>query len=171
MPRRCARAVSLRPSTPIRGRRGYTRITSVKPTPHMGAASMRSSFLTPRWREMDSNHRSPVKDQLVDTFYSTSSGGSEAHHRRSANLNRAIWAAISAGTITSATTTTAWLGRTQAQNGGSPDGGPMVRILLPPGKSPVRTSSNQLRNQISADNPSAGSSVYRIVSLCEGEGC
>ena len=31
---------------------------------------------------------------------------------------------------------------------------------FPPGKSPVRTSSNQLRNQISADDPSAGSSVY-----------
>jgi hypothetical protein len=30
---------------------------------------------------------------------------------------------------------------------------------FPPGKSPVRTSSNQLRNQISADDPSAGSSV------------
>ena len=29
----------------------------MKPTPQMGAASMRSSFLTPRWREMDSNFR------------------------------------------------------------------------------------------------------------------
>ena len=34
MPRRCAGAVSLRPSTPIRGRRD-TRIASVKPTPQM----------------------------------------------------------------------------------------------------------------------------------------
>jgi hypothetical protein len=31
------------------------------------------------------------------------------------------------------------LGRRQAQNGGSPDGGPMVRILLPPAQSLVRT--------------------------------
>jgi hypothetical protein len=30
-------------------------------------------------------------------------------------------------------------GRRQAQNGGSPDGGPMVRTLLPPAASPMRT--------------------------------
>jgi transposase-like protein len=30
-------------------------------------------------------------------------------------------------------------GRRQAQNGGSPDGGPMVRILLPPAESLLRT--------------------------------
>jgi hypothetical protein len=37
---------------------GDTPITSVKPTPANGAASMRSSFLTPRWRKEDSNSRS-----------------------------------------------------------------------------------------------------------------
>jgi hypothetical protein len=30
-------------------------------------------------------------------------------------------------------------GQRQAQNGGSPDGGPMVRIRLPPAASPLRT--------------------------------
>ena len=54
MPRRCARAASVRPSTPIRGRRGYSDHVS-EADPANGAASMRSSFLTPRWREMDSN--------------------------------------------------------------------------------------------------------------------
>jgi hypothetical protein len=57
MPRRCARAASLRPSTPIRGRRGYSDHVS-EADPANGAASMRSSFLTPRWREPDSNSRS-----------------------------------------------------------------------------------------------------------------
>ena len=36
---------------------GDTRITSVKPTPANGAASIRSSFLAPRWRGVDSNLR------------------------------------------------------------------------------------------------------------------
>ena len=43
-----------------------------------------------------------------------------------------------------------------------------VRIHFPPGKSPVRTSSNQLRNQISADDPSAGSSVYLKAKVVDG---
>jgi hypothetical protein len=53
---------------------------------------------------MDSNHRSPVKDQLVETvlFEFPAKG----RKRTVGDLNRAIWAAISAGTITSATTTT-----------------------------------------------------------------
>ena len=51
------RAVSLRPSTPIRGRLGYSDHVS-EADPANGAASMRSSFLTPRWREADSNPRS-----------------------------------------------------------------------------------------------------------------
>src|SRR5580704_18967347 len=33
-------------------------------------------------------------------------------------------------------------GRRQAQNGGSPDGGPMVRILLPPADSPSLSRSH-----------------------------
>jgi hypothetical protein len=55
--RRCARAASLRPRTSIRGRRGYSDHLS-EADPANGAASMRSSFLTPRWREVDSNPRS-----------------------------------------------------------------------------------------------------------------
>jgi len=71
---------------------------------------------------MDSNHRAadsalegdgyrtigpPVKDQLVETvLFEFPAEGSEAHHRGVGGLNRAIWAAISAGTITSAMTTT-----------------------------------------------------------------
>jgi hypothetical protein len=59
---------------------------------------------------MDLNHRSPVKDQLVETVLFDFPA--EARKRTSAvgDLNRAIWAAISAGTITSATTTTASAG-------------------------------------------------------------
>jgi hypothetical protein len=57
MPRRCARAASLRPSTPIRGRRGYSDHVS-EADPADGAASMRSPFLTPRWSKADSNSES-----------------------------------------------------------------------------------------------------------------
>ena len=93
-----------------------------------------------RWREMDSNHRSPVKDQLVETVLfdfpaevrKRTNGGRRSQPRdlggdlrRDHNLrddnDRLGW------------------GRRQAQNGGSPDGGPMVRILLPPAVSQVRT--------------------------------
>ena len=60
---------------------------------------------------MDSNHRSPVKDQLVETvlfdFPQRRLGSAPS---AVGDLNRAIWAAISAGTITSATTTTASAG-------------------------------------------------------------
>ena len=82
---------------------------------------------------MDSNHRSPVKDQLVETVFldfpaearKRTIGGRRSQPRdlggdlrRDHNLrddnDRLGW------------------GRRQAQNGGSPDGGPMVRILLPP---------------------------------------
>ena len=81
---------------------------------------------------MDSNHRSPVKDQLVETVLfdfpaearKRTIGGRRSQPRdlggdlrRDHNLrddnDRLGW------------------GRRQAQNGGSPDGGPMVRILLP----------------------------------------
>jgi hypothetical protein len=91
---------------------------------------------TLRWREMDSNHRSPVKDQLVETVLfdfpaearKRTIGGRRSQPRdlggdlrRDHNLrddnDRLGW------------------GRRQAQNGGSPDGGPMVRIHLPPGAS------------------------------------
>ena len=60
---------------------------------------------------MDSNHRSPVKDRLVETVLFDFPA--EARKRTPSavgDLNRAIWAAISAGTITSATTTTASAG-------------------------------------------------------------
>ena len=99
-----------------------------------------SSLPTRRWREMDSNHRSPVKDQLVETVLfefpaearKRTIGGRRSQPRdlggdlrRDHNLrddnDRLGW------------------GRRQAQNGGSPDGGPMVRILLPPAARPLRT--------------------------------
>src|SRR5580693_8231172 len=57
MPRRCARAASLRPSTPIRGRRGYSDHVS-EADPADSAASMRSPFLTPRGSKADSNSES-----------------------------------------------------------------------------------------------------------------
>jgi hypothetical protein len=66
---------------------------------------------TRRWREMDSKHRSPVKDQLVETvLFDFHSGGSEAHHRRSAISTARSGRRSYAGTITSATTTTASAG-------------------------------------------------------------
>jgi hypothetical protein len=96
---------------------------------------------THRWREMDSNYRSPVKDQLVETVLfdfpaearKRTIGGRRSQPRdlggdlrRDHNLrddnDRLGW------------------GRRQTQNGGSPDGGPMVRIMLPPAESPTRTS-------------------------------
>ena len=63
-----------------------------------------------------------------DGFIRLSSGGSEAHHWRSA---------ISAGdhNLRDDNDRLGW-GRRQAQNGGSPDGGPMFRIHLPPADSP-----------------------------------
>ena len=86
---------------------------------------------------MDSNLRSPVKDQLVETVLfdfpaearKRTIGGRRSQPRdlggdlrRDHNLrddnDRLGW------------------GRRQAQNGGSPDGGPMVRIMLPPAASP-----------------------------------
>jgi hypothetical protein len=91
---------------------------------------------------MDSNHRSPVKDQLVETVLfdfpaearKRAIGGRRSQPRdlggdlrRDHNLrddnDRLGW------------------GRRQAQNGGSPDGGPMVRILLPPAESPSLSPS------------------------------
>src|SRR5580692_8187439 len=57
---------------------------------------------------------------------------------------------------------------TKAQKSWSSRAEPEVRIHLPPGKSPVRTSSNQPRNQISADDPSAGSSVYAKAKVVDG---
>src|SRR5712672_2239094 len=89
------------------------------------------------------NHRSPVKDQLVETVLfefpaearKRTIGGRRSQPRdlggdlrRDHNLrddnDRLGW------------------GQRQAQNGGSPDGGPMVRILLPPAVSPVRTTGS-----------------------------
>ena len=110
---------------------------------HRGGTPRKSgSHPTRRWREMDSNHRSPVKDQLVETVLfdfpaearKRTIGGRRSQPRdlggdlrRDHNLrddnDRLGW------------------GRRQAQNGGSPDGGPMVRILLPPAGSGVRTLS------------------------------
>jgi hypothetical protein len=58
------RAVSLRPSTPIRGRRGYSDHVS-EADPANGAASMRSSFLTPRWRGQSPANPSLESDSLV----------------------------------------------------------------------------------------------------------
>jgi len=54
------------------GRRGYSDHVS-EADPANGAASMRSSFLTPRWRETDSNPRSPVRGSF---FQIRSSNGS-----------------------------------------------------------------------------------------------
>jgi hypothetical protein len=64
---------------------------------------------------MDSNHRSPVKDQLVETVLFDFQRRLGSAPSAVGDLNRAIWAAISAGTITSATTTTA-----SAGDGGGP---------------------------------------------------
>jgi hypothetical protein len=99
---------------------------------------------------MDSNHRSPVKDQLVETVLfdfpaeaqKRTIGGRRSQLRdlggdlrRDYNLrddnDRLGW------------------GRRQAQNGGSPDGGPVVRILLRPPESranfqPLRRASARL---------------------------
>ena len=92
------------------------------------------SHRTRRWREMDSNHRVPREGPTRrDGFIRPSSGGSEAHHRRSA---------IFAGTITAATTTTASAGDGgRLKTAALPDGGPMVRILLPPAVSPPEVGS------------------------------
>jgi len=103
---------------------------------------------------MDSNHRSPVKDQLVETVLfdfpaearKRTIGGRRSQPRdlggdlrRDHNLrddnDRLGW------------------GRRQAQNGGSPDGGPMVRILLPPAESLVRTCPTRLRGRARGDAP------------------
>jgi hypothetical protein len=56
------------------------------------------------------------------------------------DLNRAIWAAILRRdhNLRDDIDRLGW-GQRQAQNGGSPDGGPMVRIRLPPARSHVRT--------------------------------
>ena len=89
---------------------------------------------------MGSNYRSPVKDQLVETVLfdfpaearKRTIGGRRSQPRdlggdlrRDHNLrddnDRLGW------------------GRRLTQNGGSPDGGPMVRILFPPAASQVRT--------------------------------
>jgi hypothetical protein len=43
-----------------------------------------------------------------------------------------------------------------------------VRIHSSSVKSPMRISSNPLRNQISADDPSAGSSVYAKAKVVDG---
>jgi hypothetical protein len=59
---------------------------------------------------MDSNHRSPVKDQLVETVLFDFQRRLGSAPSEVGDLNRAIWAAISAGTITSAKTTTASAG-------------------------------------------------------------
>jgi hypothetical protein len=57
-------AASLRPSTPIRGGRGYSDHVS-EADPANGAASMRSSFLTPRWRGQSRANPSPNPNSLL----------------------------------------------------------------------------------------------------------
>src|SRR5712675_1799169 len=95
---------------------------------------------TLRWREMDSNHRSPVKDQLVETVLfefpaearKRTIGGRRYQPRDlGGDLRRDH-------NLRDDNDQLGW-GRRQAQNGGSPDGGPMVRILLPPAGSLLRT--------------------------------
>ena len=100
---------------------------------------------------MDSNHRSPVKDQLVETVLfdfpaearKRTIGGRRSQPRdlggdlrRDHNLrddnDRLGW------------------GRRQAQNGGSPDGGPRVRIHLPPADSPSLSRSRFRRSRTPA---------------------
>src|SRR5258707_6184632 len=82
---------------------------------------------------MDSNHRSPVKDQLVETVLfdfpaearKRPIGGRRSQPRDlGGDLRRDH-------DLRDDNDQLGW-GRRQAQNGGSPDGGPMVRILLPP---------------------------------------
>jgi hypothetical protein len=82
---------------------------------------------------MDSNHRSPVKDQLVETVLfdfpaearKRTIGGRRSQPRDlGGDLRRDH-------NLRDDNDRLGWGGR-QAQNGGSPDGGPMVRILLPP---------------------------------------
>src|SRR5712671_2161140 len=101
---------------------------------------------TLRWREMDSNHRSPVKDQLVETVLfefpaearKRTIGGRRSQPRDlGGDLRRDH-------NLRDDNDQLGW-GRRQAQNGGSPDGGPMVRILLPPPASPVRTCLPRVR--------------------------
>jgi hypothetical protein len=98
------------------------------------------SHVTRRWREMDSNHRSPVKNQLVETVLfefpaearKRTIGGRRSQPRDlGGDLRRDH-------NLRDDNDQLGW-GRRQAQNGGSPDGGPMVRILLPPAGSPLRT--------------------------------
>src|SRR6476620_9116546 len=97
--------------------------------------------MTQRWREMDSNHRSPVMDQLVETVLFEFPAEARKRTIGGRDLNRAIWAAISAGTITSATTTTASAGDGgRLKTAASPDGGPKVRIHLSPAGRLLRTS-------------------------------
>jgi hypothetical protein len=90
-----------------------------------------SSHETHRWREMDSNHRSPVMDQLVETVLfdfpaearKRTIGGRRSQPRDLGGDLRRDHA------LRDDNDRLGW-GRRQAQNGGSPDGGPMVRILL-----------------------------------------
>ena len=62
---------------------------------------------------MDSNHRSPVLVETVLFDFQRRPGSAPSEV---GDLNRAIWAAISAGNITAATTTTASAG--EAGDGG-----------------------------------------------------
>jgi hypothetical protein len=82
---------------------------------------------------MDSSHRSPVKDQLVETVLfdfpaearKRIIGGRRSQPRDlGGDLRRDH-------DLRDDNDRLGW-GRRQAQNGGSPDGGPMVRVLLPP---------------------------------------
>ena len=84
------------------------------------------SHLTRRWREMDSNHRSPVKDQLVETVLfdfpaearKRTIGGRRSQPRDlGGNLRRDH-------NLRDDSNCLGW-GRRQAQNCGSPDRGPM----------------------------------------------
>src|SRR5580704_8278658 len=126
---------------------------------------------------MDSNHRSPVKDQLVETVLfdfpaearKRTIGGRRSQPRdlggdlrRDHNLrddnDRLGW------------------GRRQAQNGGSPDGGPMVRILLPPADSLslsrfcFRTLRTRLSARVWAAGLTTGSAETRQAFHCAPTG-
>src|ERR1700757_315058 len=113
-----------------------------------GQSSGTESPQTPRWREMDSNHRSPVKDQLVETVLfdfpaedrKRTIGGRRSQPRDlGGDLGRDH-------SLRDDTDRPGWGGR-QAQNGGSPDGGPMVRILLSPAASQERTVVGSAANR------------------------
>jgi hypothetical protein len=92
-------------------------------------------------REMDSNHRSPVKDQLVETVLFDFPAEVRECTIGSRRSQPRDWAAISAGTITCATTTTASAG----------DGGRLKTAALLTGDRWFESCSLQRRVQCEPD--------------------